>query len=372
VRIQSKRIAVLDCDKGIIVSFINCKIIAIGADSEEYHKSKASVPRGDKAFRISPSSLKNFMSCESRWFNGYDSPGSKATEFGSVVDTMLLTPSLVAERIAVHPDKFKEEVLKCPACGSISSGKKCRECKVDRDAEIVETDWSSTKKSCREWREQQGEKLILSTSDFSLREKAVKRMLDDEIIASFLEACQKQVLIRGEWRDKKTDITFPVECLIDLFAMESSAFYRTLGDCKCVRNANKFKFARQCFDFGWHIQAAFDLDLAIAATGRDLTHWTFIGVENYEPFEPYRRIMSETFLNIGRQTYRQGLANYAQCLKTGVWRGYDDDKKTKEETGGWGVVEATPYMEFNALEESLENAQSETLEELEPDELPMP
>jgi hypothetical protein len=118
-------------------------------------------------------------------------------------------------------------------------------------------------------------------------------------------------------------------------------FSSCLGDLKSTRSAALIPWARHCYDMGYYIQAAFNTDLYVAATGEDRNTFCFILSENYEPFEPARRMLSQDFLTLGRAEYRRLLGLYAKCLKSNHWPSYDD---TDEAIQGWSVVEAEPWM----------------------------
>lgn len=307
------------------MSFKNCRVVGIDVDPREYHS--VSVDRGSRSYPVSPSMLKEFIHCPQRWVSGYRSPDSDAKAHGSLVDAALLTPNRFATDFIVEPDTY-------PASADN------KEKGVKKGDPIP---WSNNAKFCRAWRaEAEGHgATVISSDELVIAQKAVKRFEADQILSQYLEESDRQVLVQGEWECEENGITVPVRCLIDLAPFKDSEFAETLADLKAVRNASVQPFTRQVYQYGWHIQAAFDLALYNAATGEGRHSWCFLVQESYPPFECGRRILSHDFEHIGQGAYKSAMAVYCECLKTGKWPGYDDHD---EATQGWSIVEAEPWM----------------------------
>ncbi len=321
------------------MSFQNCKVHSGVTDPKKYHT--AEFQRGDKRLPMSPSSLKAFGQCPARWMAGYESPDSDAKDFGNLLDTLALTPELFESRYAVHAATYFAE------------GKKKGESETEKP-----WNWNAT--LCKEWREEQGDKEIVSPKELAETKIAANALLKDEVIKSFCDASDKQVMVSGAWKDEATGLVIPVRCLMDFVPRNDTEFYKSLGDLKSTRSAALQPFSRFCFQMGYHVQAAFDLDLYVAATGEDRCNWGFILLENYPPYQTGKRILSQEFIQIGRQTYQHLLARYARCLKTGQWPDYDENNKYAAQ--GWSIISPEPWQEFDALSEALETAQENEIE----------
>lgn len=339
--------------------FQNCKVHPGVTDPVQYHK--AEFPRGDVRLPMSPSALKLFGQCPARWIAGYEPPSSKSKEFGNLFDTRALTPELFESRFAVHPMTYEAIAFECPKCKSVTNSKSCRACKCDRVEIKEKRDWNWSATHCLEWRENQNGKEIVSADAVAQCDVAVKALFKDEIIKAFCDASDKQVLVSGEWKDDATGLVIPVRCLMDFVPRVDTEFYKSLGDLKTTRSAALRPFGWFCFNMGYHVQAAFDTDLYVAATDEDRCNWTFILSENYPPFQTGKRILSQSFLQIGRQTYQHLLTQYCRSLKTGIWNDYDSANKYA--TQGWSVIEPEPSQEFEALSASLERTQETALTE---------
>jgi hypothetical protein len=325
--------------------FQNATIISTGT-SEGYFVDKAK--RGEKDYVVSSSMLREFKRCQLRWKNGYVSPESTAKEFGSQVDCLLMTPKDFPNRFPVHPDTYKN------------------------DKGIIKK-WNATATACKEWLESCEEGQVpMGQSDFDEIQLAVQRMKDDETVNAWIASSVFQVWIQATWVDEKTGLEIPCKALID-FVPDKDGIYRTcLGDLKCIRNASVSAFAKQVYQLGWHFQAAFYLDLYVAATGEDRVSYCFVGVENFAPFQPFRRLLGTSFVEIGRRSYVQAMTDYARSLHTGIWKGYDDTRDA-EQYQGFSLVEPFPYMSFESDSEEMEFAHEAAREEItNENEPPMP
>ena len=314
--------------------FQNCRIAGIDVSSEDYHGNKAE--RGTAGYRMSPSALKVFTECPSRWKAGYQTPSSEAKNFGNLLDCLLLTPEQFDRRYVLKPLEYPD---------------------VNKKGETVGMKrWNGNANWCKEWLEEHSDRMIVSRTEFDAACTARDRMISDETIKAFLDCSKRQVHVVGEWRNE-TGIVVPVECLIDLVPDKESEFQKCLGDLKTTRNASRRAFGRWCYAAGYHVQAAFDLDLYMSAVnpdsdpnGEDRVNWAFLLCENFPPYQPGRRLMAESFVTIGRQTYRSALGKYASCLASGSWPGYDAEDE-------FGLIEAEPWMEFDAMSSAMEMSQ---------------
>jgi len=310
----------------------NCRLVGFNVDSEAYHRQDAE--RGTPEFAMSPSSLKAFLECPARWKAGYNSPDSDAKDWGNLVDCLALTPAAFKDRYAVKPETY-------PAPSDHARVKK---------GEIKAGDplpWNANAKICEAWESDVEKRGLEPLSARVAKEATIAAscLVDDEKIRSFLEASDRQALIVGEWVDDDrggTGLVIPVRCLIDLAPWKESEFSDCLGDLKTGRSAGVIAFGKFAFQMGYHIQAAFDLDLWNAAHGENRTTWCFIVQESYPPYQTGRRIFSQEAIECGRRKYTAALELYAKCLKSGVWPGYDD---TDEAAQGWSVIHPPPWLE---------------------------
>ena len=318
--------------------FQNCCIVGKNVDPSAYHSQRKE--RGDPAFEVSPSMLKEFARCPSRWKAGYQGRETESKNFGSLVDCLLLTPDQFHKRYAIQPKTYA------------SDGKK--------GADPETKPWNTNSNTCKAWvaaAKSKGQ-LSISEDDANEANAACVRLLADPLIEAWQEACDKQVWVAGEWLDEATELVAPVRCLLDYAPRNDTEFANCLGDLKSSTSGDLRFFQRQVYQMGYHIQAAFDLELFNQATKESRDHWCFIGVENYHPYEPFKRMLDFSFIEIGKNQVVAALRRYCQCIKTGVWPGYDDNPDSVQ---GWGICAAEPWMTYNDLSDKLANEVSNTL-----------
>ena len=302
------------------MSFQNCTIRGKGCNPIEYHHSKSDIERGAPDWPMSPSTLKEFAACPQRWKRGYEPPSSDAKDWGSLLDTLVLTPEQFDARYRVRPETFPDAKGVPSTSGNTTACKEwVKACEAD-GLEIVKRD------------------------DLEDVRKAVARLNGDDILNRFLAASDRQVWVIGEWKDAKTGLVIPCQCLVDLLPRTGTEFEGCTGDLKSTRSAAPFVFQRFSSQRGYHVQAAFDLDM-LAAAGCARETWAFVLSENFPPYEPGRMILSQEKLAIGRMLYMAWLGLYAQCLTTGKWPGYQDVPGTLD---GWSLDNAMPWDEAEA------------------------
>ncbi len=315
--------------------FKNCSIRSIGNGSDDYHKRNSE--RGSKDFIMSSSSLRSvFVKCPSAWRAGWTLAASDSLEYGSLVDTLALTPELFEKRYIVQPLTYPAE------------GKK-------KGDTIEDKPWNNNATFCRDWKAAQNESglEVVSHSELDEARNAVSRLFADAQIKTFIDACDKQVWIAGEWHDEATGLIVPVQCLIDLAEREVPLTRQRIGDLKTTKNASPLPWARWARFAGYDVQAAWNLDLFNAATGRGIDIFEFVLSESEFPYQTGRRVciqansgdpeMDEgSALVSGRRQYRKMMADYCKCLKSDFWPGFDD---TDEASGGATEFKSDPYEE---------------------------
>ena len=330
------------------MSFKNCRIAGRDTSPEKYHAPQT-VERGDPRFVISPSSLRAGGECWRRWKDGYTAPDTGPKRWGSMLDCLALTPKEFWRRYALQPAKYETKGMECPNCKSVTESKKCSACKCDRVEVTVEKEWTNQSHTCQKWVAEHAERGIEVVTQAECDEvmAAVKRLDADPILKSLLDCSDRQVWVVGEWHDKPTGLKIPVQCLIDLAPWKESEFSGSLADLKSTRNAAPDKWQRWSSERGYHVQAAFDLDLWNAAEGEERGQWLFAVQENYPPFQTARRMLSEDKLALGRQIYQRLLGEYAKAVKSGIWPDYDTN--IHPALRGWQIDNLNPWDERQEL-----------------------
>jgi hypothetical protein len=145
----------------------------------------------------------------------------------------------------------------------------------------------------------------------------------------------------ASYQDAETGIVVPLRILIDLLPAVDSDYGKAIADLKTCGSAAVRPWNRAVFDHGYYIQSALYLDVWTLATGEDRTDFLHIVQESYTPYQTEKRMLSAEFIELGRAKYVEALQKYCQCLKTGVWPGYEGSRL---DWRGWQLTEPEPWM----------------------------
>ena len=99
-------------------------------------------------------------------------------------------------------------------------------------------------------------------------------------------------------------------------------------------NLTPDKFRRSVEQHGYYQQAAMYADGWQAITG-DLCSFLFIAVEKESPYCACAYEASDNMLAAGRNSYREALKQWKQCVETDTWAGYNDGKIVLLEPSRW-------------------------------------
>jgi hypothetical protein len=291
----------------------------------DYHKPDQ-YPRGDARRTMSRSELSEFHRCPRKWLSNTREESTDATEWGSLIDCLVLTPERFAEDYAIAPETYKAKET------------------AKKDAPLIDKPWNWNATECKEWRkarESEG-KIVIKASESSEAHLAVHRLKEDETIFELLSVSETQVQINVEYEDPETGLIIPIKCLLDLRPMAVSVFGSILADLKTTNDAEPHAWSSHVFKYGLHTQAALYLDATNAATGLNYTDFAHIVQESSPPYETARRMLDAEYLQIGRATYLRQLVDYCACLKYNHFPGYDDWKGNTQD--GWRIVSPQPWM----------------------------
>lgn len=314
--------------------FTNAVVIGADRDPEKYHQQdfkpgpvKRPFERGEAGYRMSRSDLMEFARCPHRWVCGYSRKDSGATDWGSLIDQLLLGGT--DWKVAVKPTEYPSEPTK-------------------KGGDTVMKPWSGNSTWCKEWKAEQERNgnTVLSREELDEAEAAIKNIRGDDSIFSLLYQASNQVEVRADYVDRETGVVVPVKCLIDVVPSEDGAFPTSLADFKTARCGALRSWGRFVYGFGYHVQAAMYLDLWNAAEPAafqgDREDWKIFGCESEKPFEPFKRTLSQEFIQLGRVSYQNALRRYAKCLASNQWPGYDANAPAPYQ--GFSLTEPEPWM----------------------------
>jgi len=301
--------------------FTKAEVVSVDTQLDrylDYGKTK----RGDEMFCMSRSDLVEFSHCPSRWLAGFHEKDSKQTEWGSLIDCLVLTPGEFDARYSVCPSMYPCEPTK-------------------RDPR-TEKPWTRSSNYCEAWEKEEEAhgRTVIKPKDLGMAIEAKKALFADSEIADLINGSDHQVMVIGNYEDDATGLVIPVKCLIDI-KPNSGRFIDSLADLKTCSSADPSKWGRQVFDYGYHVQAAMCLDLSNSAEDDCRTVFRHVLQENYSPWQTGRRIINSEFVECGRLTARHALRQYAQCLQTGFWPDYDHGRNNID---GWTSTELEHWM----------------------------
>ena len=296
------------------------KVVGDGIAGETYMAQVHGAKRGELNYQMNGSDLAQFSNCPKRWIDGYKDDESSATEWGSVLDCLLMDGTdKVFERFCMLPEKYPSK---------------------DGDK-----DWTFAATYCKDWRKEHnpdGAKTEVKAKIWAEVQDAAHVILDQPDLKELFAASRKQVMITGIFEDKETGIRVPVKSLLDLVPPLEMGY---LVDFKTTRNAHPRAWKKDVGSYGYHRQAARHLDLWNAATGEQRNDFRHIIQESYDPFQTAKRFLSSEFIAIGRRDYIGALKRYAQCLKTNEWPDYDvADGANDMVIDGWLIVSPEAWM----------------------------
>lgn len=118
------------------------------------------------------------------------------------------------------------------------------------------------------------------------------------------------------WNDKETGEL--CKCRPDF-----RRFDGVLVDVKSAQDASPEGFSKAAFNFGYHIQDFFYRAGTSIATGENYYAFVFIVVESAPPYAVAIYMLDEDSKMVGESETKKALADYSECRKADMWRGYD-------------------------------------------------
>jgi len=166
-------------------------------------------------------------------------------------------------------------------------------------------------KDGKAWAASQGDKNILKPADMD----SIKGMRDSLVTHPAASALLfGAVEISGYFRD-------PVSgCLGKLRPdVISEILGMTLVDLKTARDASMSAFTKDAYNFGYHLQAAWNLYGASQIEGEEIKHFAFVVVEKEAPFAVNVWRAGPDFVQAGQVECMKLAQVYKECFKKDWW-----------------------------------------------------
>jgi hypothetical protein len=199
-------------------------------------------------------------------------------------DAMILGSAIHAA--ILEPETFKEEFVFSP--------KFDRRTKVGKEAAAL-------------FEEQAQGKTILTEDKKEIINGVIKSLNSHRVAKGMLSGGEAEYSYYHV--DEETGLT--LKCRPDY------ANHGALIDLKTCQDASHDGFMRACFNLGYHIQAAFYLDVYNKANGTNLNEFFFLAVETSSPYAINTFKMGDVEISLGRQQYRKALNQLAGFKKNG-------------------------------------------------------
>ena len=181
-------------------------------------------------------------------------------------------------------------------------------------------------------------KELISQSDFELI-KNIKAAVKENKTANHLMFETEGVNeIAGYWEDPVTKV------LCKLKPDRRIDAKKYIIDLKTCNNAEEAEFNRAIFNFGYYISAAHYLNGMTAITGELWETFICVAVEKTPPFKVGVYPLSDTWLYLGREKCKEGIAKYAECMASDTWPKFPDKAVTLTPEK-WMMDKIIPYQQ---------------------------
>lgn len=245
---------------------------------------------------MSRGELMYFADCPAKWLKNVENEDTKATAYGDLIDSLLLTPAKAEAKFAVTPDEYEP-------------GKP----------------WNWNAKKCQAWRDEKeaAGQTVTTSKEMKRATTALQALLSNKLLMELVECSKTQVMAVATYKDTATGIEIPLKVLLDLVPdKEHPKFGKSLGDFKTTKNAAMFEFGRDIDRHHYDAQAALYALIYATATGEDRIDWRIAVQESVEPFHSEIYTLDTAFIENGLGKISQALKLYCWCLKNGQWPGY--------------------------------------------------
>jgi len=155
-------------------------------------------------------------------------------------------------------------------------------------------------------------KQILNEEDYIMIQKMSESIYEDE-------TC-KNLLTGGE-----AEVSFYCEDFIDIKVRVRPDYYmenQYIVDLKSCQDASPRAFRYDIYKYGWHIQAAFYMDVL------GVNDFYFVASEKQHPHACQAYKLSDQLINEGRIAYMDAIASWKNFLEFGTIEKYKSDNMT--------------------------------------------
>ncbi len=227
-----------------------------------------------------------------------------AMMLGTLCHQKLLEPNRPLPRLAIPPEQYP-----APADCSLVKSKKVAA------GDLIDWNWNA--KYCKQWRQEQEADglLVVTATEGDAVEKATREVIKHPKAAPLIEGARTEVSLVT----MSEEFGIPVKARLDLVPVGPD-----LADVKLTTDVSARAFGSHAYDMGYHIQAAWYLDIWNDMAGEEdpKTGFKFIAVESSAPYAVNVFTVTPDLIALGREQYREALAVYARCMHVDLWPAY--------------------------------------------------
>jgi hypothetical protein len=198
---------------------------------------------------------------------------------------------------------------------------------VEIPADLLSSDGGVRSNAAKEWVENvrlEGRVPMKASELRPINEAAEAVLRHDHAAALFSQPGSPEVSVLST--DPTTGV--PVRARFDYLPLPRQPIAKAV-DLKTSRDASPRGFAKAVHDFSYDLQQEWYRHVYRLATGEEI-EFAFVVVEMEPPYLVAVYNLSDAFMDMGRAKGAQAREVYAECMRTGVWPGYDPEVITLE------------------------------------------
>lgn len=275
--------------------------IHLNLPASEYHRESAiSASHLRKLWQTTPA---HYI----QWLNEPEEPTIDMI-LGTLCHQAILEPGSPLPQIMVPPETYP-----APADSSLVKTKK-----VVAGDQVA---WSWNAKYCKQWRQNLEDRgiIVCSESDEMRVRCAAKAIARHTVARELIDSI------------KHTEVS--ILCDLPQFGLRGKARLdivprmAVLGDLKFTHDASTRAFQDHSYKMGYHIQAAWYLDMwnAVAGSEDRKEGFRIVAVESDPPYAVNVLNMKPDLIEDGRRIYTEMLELYARCKKSDDWPAYGNE-----------------------------------------------
>jgi hypothetical protein len=248
--------------------------VHFGVSEAEYHRT-------GKPLIISKSLLWKFYQNPHKWKYGVrETSQTDSMRWGSLVDCLTLTPSAFDRDFVISPyAEFRTNEAKA-------------------------------------WRDNE-KRTVVKQAEINEAMKASEAIWNHSLAEAVLEGSARQVSVIADAVEPVTGEAFRAKCRLDIVPDAEGEYWDWLFDLKTCQSLHKIEST--IADFGYHVQAAFYLDLYNSKAADKRTRWGFIWQESESPYEVAVVELAAPDIHAGREWYQRALATWCRCERDQSW-----------------------------------------------------